>query len=103
VSANPESETRNPKGVPGPRGRMSSDFGFRISDFRWAALFLWAFVSCQSSPVMQSSLDRTVPFILEQDQIPSAVIVSGDVDRVTYARAFGDARLDTIYDLASCT
>jgi CubicO group peptidase (beta-lactamase class C family) len=44
-----------------------------------------------------------VPTILEQDQIPSCVIVSGDVDRVTYSKAFGDARLDTIYDLASCT
>jgi serine-type D-Ala-D-Ala carboxypeptidase len=68
-----------------------------------AVAVLLAAAGCQSAPVMQSSLDRTVPFILDQDQIPSAVIVSGDVDRVTYARAFGDARLDTIYDLASCT
>jgi CubicO group peptidase (beta-lactamase class C family) len=64
---------------------------------------LVASTGCNASPMMQSSLDRTVPFILEQDQIPSAVIVSGDMDRVTYARAFGDAKLDTIYDLASCT
>ena len=66
-------------------------------------LVLVAAAGCRSDPVMPSSLDRTVPSILEQDQIPSAVIVSGNVDRVTYARAFGDARLDTIYDLASCT
>lgn len=68
-----------------------------------AVVVLFAAAGCQSVPSAQSSLDRTVPHILEQDQIPSAVIVSGDVDRVTYARAFGDARLDTIYDLASCT
>src|SRR5262245_63294067 len=68
-----------------------------------SAAVLIAALGCNAPPVMQSSLDRTVPFILEQDQIPSAVIVSGNVDRVTYARAFGEAKLDTIYDLASCT
>lgn len=67
-----------------------------------AALLLGA--SCQSVPASPpSAIDMIVPSILEQDHIPSAVIVAGDVDHVGYARAFGDADLDTIYDLASCT
>jgi CubicO group peptidase (beta-lactamase class C family) len=64
---------------------------------------LVALAACQAPPQGQSSIDVFVPGILEQDHIPSAVIVAGDLENVTYARAFGDARLDTIYDLASCT
>ncbi|HZE99231.1 MAG TPA: serine hydrolase domain-containing protein [Planctomycetota bacterium] len=67
------------------------------------AVVLVLLAACQEAEVGQSSIDLTVPQILQQDHIPSAVIVAGDVDRVTYAKAFGDARLDTIYDLASCT
>jgi CubicO group peptidase (beta-lactamase class C family) len=67
-----------------------------------AAVVLLGLASCQSS-APPSALDTIVPPILDQDHIPSAVIVAGDVDRVTYARAFGAASLDTIYDLASCT
>jgi CubicO group peptidase (beta-lactamase class C family) len=67
-----------------------------------AAVVLLALCSCQAA-APPSALDSLVPPILEQDHIPSAVIVAGDVDRVTYARAFGAASLDTIYDLASCT
>jgi CubicO group peptidase (beta-lactamase class C family) len=70
---------------------------------RAAVLALLLAGACQSSPTGQSSLDMIVPPILDQDHIPSAVIVTGDVDRVTYARAFGEASLDTIFDLASCT
>jgi CubicO group peptidase (beta-lactamase class C family) len=66
------------------------------------ALVLLALASCQSS-VSQSALDAIVPPILDQDHIPSAVIVTGDLERVTYSRAFGAASVDTIYDLASCT
>jgi len=67
-------------------------------------LFLLSLLcACQTAPTSPSSIDLLVPQILQQDHIPSAVIVPGDVDHVTYARAFGDARLDTIYDLASCT
>jgi CubicO group peptidase (beta-lactamase class C family) len=64
---------------------------------------LIALAACQAPPQGQSSIDVFVPGILEQDHIPSAVIVAGGLESVTYARAFGDARLDTIYDLASCT
>lgn len=67
-----------------------------------AALVLGVLCSCQTS-APPSALDALVPPILDQDHIPSAVIVAGDLDRVTYARAFGAASLDTIYDLASCT
>ncbi|MBV8882277.1 MAG: beta-lactamase family protein, partial [Planctomycetaceae bacterium] len=64
---------------------------------------LLALGACQSAPTSPSSIDVLVPQILIQDHIPSAVVVAGDLDHVSYARAFGDARLDTIYDLASCT
>jgi len=67
-----------------------------------SAVVLLALASCQSA-APPSALDTLVPPILDQDHIPSAVIVAGDLDRVTYARAFGAATLDTIYDLASCT
>jgi CubicO group peptidase (beta-lactamase class C family) len=53
--------------------------------------------------LLQEDLDRTVPAILEQDQIPAAVIVLGTKDRVSYRKAFGTAKLDTLFDLASCT
>lgn len=69
-----------------------------------AVLFvLFALGACSTAPETPSALDLVVPQILEQDHIPSAVVVAGDLERVTYARAFGSARLDTIYDLASCT
>jgi len=64
---------------------------------------LIALSACQSAPQRQSSIDLFVPAILRQDHIPSAVVVAGDLESVSYARAFGDADLDTIYDLASCT
>ena len=67
------------------------------------AAVLVALAGCQTAAPGQSALDTIVPPILDQDHIPSAVIVAGDVDRVTYERAFGSATLDTIYDLASCT
>lgn len=68
-----------------------------------AALVFSALCACTTAPETPSSLDLLVPQILEQDHIPSAVVFAGDLERVTYARAFGSARLDTIYDLASCT
>jgi len=51
----------------------------------------------------ESPLDRLVPAILERDRIPSAVIVQGTKDGILYRRAFGGARLDTVFDLASVT
>jgi CubicO group peptidase (beta-lactamase class C family) len=66
-------------------------------------VLILAAAGCTTAPTGQSSLDMIVPPILDQDHIPSVVIVTGDVDGVTYARAFGDATLDTIFDLASCT
>ncbi len=67
------------------------------------ALVLACLAACQSAPNPLASLDFVVPPILEQDNIPAAVIVSGDLDGVIYRRAFGEAKLDTIFDLASCT
>ena len=66
-------------------------------------LLTLALGACQTPASPPSSIDVLVPQILVQDRIPSAVVVAGDVDHVSYARAFGEARLDTIYDLASCT
>jgi CubicO group peptidase (beta-lactamase class C family) len=70
---------------------------------RGFGVLILALGACQTPGSPPSSIDVLVPQILVQDRIPSAVIVAGDVDHLTYSRAFGDARLDTIYDLASCT
>jgi len=48
-------------------------------------------------------LDRAIPPIMARDRIPSAVVVVGTKDGVAYRKAFGAARLDTIFDLASVT
>lgn len=77
--------------------------GLRGTGARGTVLLALLAASCQTTSQVPSSLDFIVPPILEQDHIPSAVIVTGDCDHVGYARAFGAARLDTIYDLASCT
>lgn len=50
-----------------------------------------------------SPLDTLVPRILQEDRIPGAVIVAGDIDAIRYRKAFGTAKPDTIFDLASCT
>lgn len=66
--------------------------------------WILALGACEAGPdVPESPLDRIVPEILAQDRIPSAVVVSGNVREVTYRRAFGEASLDSVYDLASCT
>jgi CubicO group peptidase (beta-lactamase class C family) len=65
-------------------------------------LALLALASCTAAPA-PSPLDSIVPPILEKDRIPGAVIVVGDLENITYRRAFGTAKLDTIFDLASCT
>lgn len=67
-----------------------------------AGVFL-ALGACQAGGPPPTLIDLVVPPILEQDHIPGAVIVTGDLDRVEYARAFGSAQLDTMFDLASCT
>lgn len=68
---------------------------------RWPlALALW--VSACSAPPYRD-IDAAVPPILEADRIPGAVVVVGTKDGVLYRRAFGQARLDTVFDLASCT
>jgi CubicO group peptidase (beta-lactamase class C family) len=48
-------------------------------------------------------LDRAIPPILVRDHIPSAVVIVGTKDSVVYRKAFGSARLDTLFDLASVT
>ncbi len=65
-------------------------------------LLLAALVGCGSPPA-ESPLDALVPRILQEDRIPGAVIVAGDSDAVRYRKAFGTAKSDTIFDLASCT
>lgn len=51
----------------------------------------------------EAEFNEKVPGILEQDRIPGAVLLTGTKDRITCRRAYGDARIDTIFDLASCT
>ncbi len=67
-----------------------------------AALSVAALAACRI-PDPESPLDRLVPGILESDRIPSAVVVVGTVRGIEYRRAFGAARLDTVFDLASLT
>ena len=67
-----------------------------------ALLMLAALAACTAAPP-ESPIDALVPPILERDRIPGAVIVAGDVNGVKYRKAFGTAKLDTIFDLASCT
>lgn len=51
----------------------------------------------------EEDLDSLVPGILEKDRIPGAVLLTGTKDKVSYRKAFGTAKIDTIFDLASCT
>jgi CubicO group peptidase (beta-lactamase class C family) len=51
----------------------------------------------------ESPLDSLLPTILERDRIPGAVVLIGDLEGIRYRKAFGAARIDTIFDLASCT
>ena len=67
-----------------------------------AALLLSVLTGCGTAPA-ESPLDALVPRILQEDRIPGAVIVAGDLDAVRYRKAFGTAKPDTIFDLASCT
>jgi CubicO group peptidase (beta-lactamase class C family) len=63
---------------------------------------LLALCSCTASAA-PSPIDTVVPPILEKERIPGAVVVAGDLEAVTYRKAFGTATLETIFDLASCT
>lgn len=69
---------------------------------RGRVLALLALAGC-AAPAAPSPLDTRIPPILERDGIPGAVVVIGDETEITYRRAFGTARLDTIFDLASLT
>ena len=70
---------------------------------RLALGFAAAFLSACSSAPSESPLDSLIPPILERDRIPGAVVVVGDLDSILYRRAFGTAKLNTVFDLASCT
>lgn len=52
---------------------------------------------------LQSDLDAVVTEILQKDKIPGAVILAGTKDAITCRKAFGTAKIDTVWDLASCT
>lgn len=67
-----------------------------------ALLGLAALSTCRVAEP-EHPLDRAVPPIMARDRIPAAVVVVGTKDGIEYRRAFGAARLDTIFDLASLT
>lgn len=67
-----------------------------------ALALLGPLFACRSAPP-ESPLDTLVPSILAEDRIPGAVVLIGDLETTRYRKAFGTARLDTIFDLASCT
>ena len=71
---------------------------------RLAAVWPLLLFGCRApAPPPVSPLDRAVPAILEKDGIPGAVVLIGGPEGTSYLRAFGDAKPDTIWDLASCT
>ena len=65
-------------------------------------VLIGAISACTAAPP-PSPLDTLVPAILEQDRIPGAVVLSGDLEKTSYRKAFGTAKVDTVFDLASCT
>lgn len=71
---------------------------------RALALGVLALWGCQKPAASaEVPLDRSVPLILAEDGIPGAVVHLGGPEGATYLKAFGDARVDTVWDLASCT
>lgn len=66
------------------------------------ALIGIALVACRGAAA-EPPLDALISRILREDRIPSAVVAAGDADRISYLKAFGEARLDTVFDLASVT
>lgn len=70
---------------------------------RVTGIVLTALLSACTAAAPASPLDTLVPAILEQDRIPGAVVLAGDLEKTSYRKAFGTAKLDTIFDLASCT
>ncbi len=61
-----------------------------------------ALAACRGAPP-EPPLDALISRILREDRIPAAAVVAGEGDRVTYRKAFGEARPDTVFDLASVT
>lgn len=61
-----------------------------------------ALAACRGAPA-DAPLDALVARILQEDRIPAAVVVAGEGDRILYRKAFGEARPDTVFDLASVT
>ena len=71
---------------------------------RLAAAWPLLLFACHApAPPPESPLDRAIPAILQREGIPGAVVLLGGPEGTTYLRAFGEARLDTVWDLASCT
>lgn len=68
-----------------------------------AALPLGLLLATCTLPTLESDLDRSVPEILEKERIPGAVILIGGLEETRYRKSFGTARIDTIFDLASCS
>lgn len=50
----------------------------------------------------QDGLDGIIPQIMKEDRIPGAIILVGTKDRIIYRRAFGSAKLHSVFDAASC-
>lgn len=59
-------------------------------------------VACRGTAA-EPPLDALISRILREDHIPAAVVVAGDTNRISYRKAFGEARPDTVFDLASVT
>lgn len=57
--------------------------------------------ACAAPPFAE--LDAVVPTIVANDRIPGAVVLVGEGVGVSYRRAFGTARADSLFDLASVT
>ncbi len=54
-------------------------------------------------PPALAQIDARVARILAEDRIPGAVVLAGEGQRVLHRKAYGEARLDTLFDLASVT
>jgi CubicO group peptidase (beta-lactamase class C family) len=68
-----------------------------------ASLLAFLAACAPSSPAADSPLDRIVPAVLAEDRVPGAVVVAGGPAGVDFRRAYGEAQLSTVYDLASVT
>jgi CubicO group peptidase (beta-lactamase class C family) len=93
---------------------MDCDFAILNAMFRVLALFLaWVLAGCAAPPAPPTdALARIVEDEIASRQIPGAIVLVGEGDRILYRRAIGDRALlpdraamtpGTVFDLASLT